>query len=598
MKYKIIGAIFILILLTGTALAVDNKYRVGTAFKFNDGTIGIVTGYDSSSQLYKITTLDGVYYTPKQTVESWTSLTESFLDRLKKKLKLALASITRVQGGVCSTYGDVNCDGVVTIVDANYVAQYTVGDAKIDDFRQKLAADVNGDGAITIADATFIAQYTVGSLQDLTAKSRIGKPLASISTPAPTPAPTPVTTLNIGSEICYNGVTHKITGETPDKLYWTTQRYSDWGNPILSKTLSLTKGACIVITPIPTPTLTPTPTPTATPAQTATPVPTPTVTPTATSSPTATPTTTSTPTPTYTSIPSTTPTPSATPTPPPPAATIKLVNITWDLHPDSMSYGTANLQIIGTWSGNVKAQVKKNVQILGDPVLGETSIYISGTNNIITVPVKWYSGATTGDYVYMEIEGIYQESNPATRRASGTEVPIPPAGISTDQKGNLEVLSNTPQAKLYVNGMLKGEGNSWQMQLNPGKYDVEVKKEGYTSYSTQTEITAGGIKTVEATLSSATTTSVTATSTPAPAGTPATTQGTTSTQPSYQTTPKPIATTPSLPQATSIPEPEGSNRIVVFGVVVVALIVLLVWNSKRKTEAGGSNVRTRKKSKK
>jgi len=60
--------------------------------------------------------------------------------------------------------GDVNGDGQVTIVDALFIAQYTVGTRTLT-FTQFAAADVNGDGQVTVADALFIAQYTVGLRQ-------------------------------------------------------------------------------------------------------------------------------------------------------------------------------------------------------------------------------------------------------------------------------------------------------------------------------------------------------------------------------------------------------------------------------------------------
>jgi len=60
--------------------------------------------------------------------------------------------------------GDVNGDGQVTVVDALFVAQYTVGLRTLTS-QQLAAADVNGDGQVTVVDALFIAQYTVGLRQ-------------------------------------------------------------------------------------------------------------------------------------------------------------------------------------------------------------------------------------------------------------------------------------------------------------------------------------------------------------------------------------------------------------------------------------------------
>lgn len=57
--------------------------------------------------------------------------------------------------------GDVNGDGQVTVVDALFVAQSTVGLRQLNS-NQLAAADVNCDAQVTIVDALFIAQYTVG----------------------------------------------------------------------------------------------------------------------------------------------------------------------------------------------------------------------------------------------------------------------------------------------------------------------------------------------------------------------------------------------------------------------------------------------------
>ncbi len=60
--------------------------------------------------------------------------------------------------------GDVNDDNQVTVVDALFVAQYTVGLRTLTS-QQLAVADVNGDGQVNVVDALFIAQYTVGLRQ-------------------------------------------------------------------------------------------------------------------------------------------------------------------------------------------------------------------------------------------------------------------------------------------------------------------------------------------------------------------------------------------------------------------------------------------------
>jgi hypothetical protein len=65
-----------------------------------------------------------------------------------------------VVDGVC---GDVNGDGDIGIVDAMFIAQYTVGNRPASNLNMH-NADVNAcDGDVDIVDAMFIAQYTVGT---------------------------------------------------------------------------------------------------------------------------------------------------------------------------------------------------------------------------------------------------------------------------------------------------------------------------------------------------------------------------------------------------------------------------------------------------
>jgi len=67
--------------------------------------------------------------------------------------------------------GDVNGDGIVNIVDALFISQYTVGLRGIN----LTIGDVNGDGQVTIVDALFIAQYTVGLRADPTGTTNINQ---------------------------------------------------------------------------------------------------------------------------------------------------------------------------------------------------------------------------------------------------------------------------------------------------------------------------------------------------------------------------------------------------------------------------------------
>ena len=61
--------------------------------------------------------------------------------------------------------GDVDCDGLVTIVDAQLIAQLIVG--RIEALDCDKNADVNGSGGVTIVDAQIIAQFIVGRIPSL-----------------------------------------------------------------------------------------------------------------------------------------------------------------------------------------------------------------------------------------------------------------------------------------------------------------------------------------------------------------------------------------------------------------------------------------------
>jgi len=73
------------------------------------------------------------------------------------------ASIT-IGSGTVVLKGDVDGNGVVNIIDALMIAQYSVGLNLSTNFNV-LAADVNGDIMINIIDALMVAQYSVGLIQ-------------------------------------------------------------------------------------------------------------------------------------------------------------------------------------------------------------------------------------------------------------------------------------------------------------------------------------------------------------------------------------------------------------------------------------------------
>ncbi|MBQ6699576.1 MAG: dockerin type I repeat-containing protein, partial [Oscillospiraceae bacterium] len=56
--------------------------------------------------------------------------------------------------------GDINRDGKVNTIDANYARRYAAGLLTLDE-GQKLAGDVNLDGEVNVMDSAFIRRHTV-----------------------------------------------------------------------------------------------------------------------------------------------------------------------------------------------------------------------------------------------------------------------------------------------------------------------------------------------------------------------------------------------------------------------------------------------------
>lgn len=77
---------------------------------------------------------------------------------ISKSIKSGTANVLSV------IKGDVDGNGIVNIIDALFIAQYTVNLRTLTQ-AQRAAADVNGDDIVNIIDALFIAQYTVGLRQ-------------------------------------------------------------------------------------------------------------------------------------------------------------------------------------------------------------------------------------------------------------------------------------------------------------------------------------------------------------------------------------------------------------------------------------------------
>lgn len=67
--------------------------------------------------------------------------------------------------GIPTLLGDVSCDGMVSIADAQLIAQLIVG--RISELNCANNADVNGDDATSITDAQLIAQLIAGRINSL-----------------------------------------------------------------------------------------------------------------------------------------------------------------------------------------------------------------------------------------------------------------------------------------------------------------------------------------------------------------------------------------------------------------------------------------------
>jgi len=157
MKIRNILIILILIIVSiGIASATTYKHEIGTAFKINN-QVYIVTGYTNIG--YTVYSDAGYGTFPFQTLDVISPIEETISQKIKGFFNVATLSIV---GGLPAPdmYGDVNNDGQVTIVDAQFIAQYTVQTRTFNQY-ELVAADVNNDGQVTIVDAQFIAQYTV-----------------------------------------------------------------------------------------------------------------------------------------------------------------------------------------------------------------------------------------------------------------------------------------------------------------------------------------------------------------------------------------------------------------------------------------------------
>ena len=75
-------------------------------------------------------------------------------------LLIFLAFVTINCSASTNKFGDVNNDGVVSIIDASEIQFYIVNLHKLNSLSLRLA-DVDGDGFVSIMDATSIQRYLV-----------------------------------------------------------------------------------------------------------------------------------------------------------------------------------------------------------------------------------------------------------------------------------------------------------------------------------------------------------------------------------------------------------------------------------------------------
>ena len=150
--------------------------------------------------------------------------------------------------------------------------------------------------------------------------------------------------------------------------------------------------------------------------------------------------------------------------------------------------------------------------------------YVTVNAILIPIPTNGYlsvSSSPSGAIVY--IDGIYKGTSPLTvTLATGTHsIRMVMSGYNswsgsttvnagqttsvsatldpTVTYGYLSISSSPSNADVYINGVYKGD-TSFTIGLNPGTYQVVVKKSGYTSYSTTATVNTGTTTSVSASL--------------------------------------------------------------------------------------------------
>jgi len=150
--------------------------------------------------------------------------------------------------------------------------------------------------------------------------------------------------------------------------------------------------------------------------------------------------------------------------------------------------------------------------------------YITVNAVLTPIPTNGYlsiSSSPSGAIVY--VDGIYKGTSPltVTLPAGSHSIQMSMSGynswsgstnVNVGQTtsvsasltpsvtyGYLSVSSSPSNADVYINGVYKGD-TSFTIGLNPGTYQVMVKKSGYTSYSTTATVNTGTTTSVSANL--------------------------------------------------------------------------------------------------